>query len=79
MLIQSGENLRQGFALEALFDGRGMTLSDEDVEAAAARFFGGSPTADELRRTGRARLAESMAKRAAALSWLVETAVVKGA
>ena len=78
MLIQSGENLRQGFALEALFDGRGMTLADEDVESAAARFFGGSPTVDELRRTGRARLAESMAKRAAALSWLVDTAVVRG-
>ena len=28
MLIRSGENLRQGFALEALFDGRGMQLTD---------------------------------------------------
>lgn len=79
MLIQSGENLRQGFALEALFDGRAMELADADVEEAAARFFGGSPTADELRRSGRARLAESMAKRAAALRWLVDTAVVREA
>ncbi len=77
MLIQSGENLKQGFALEALFDGRGMTLGDEEIEKAAARFFDRELSVDDLRQTGRLRLAESMAKREKALGWLVETAIVR--
>lgn len=77
MLIQSGENLKQGFALEALFDGRGMTLSDEEIERAAARFFARELSVDDLKRTGRLRLAESMAKREKALGWLVDTAIVR--
>lgn len=76
--IQSAENLRQGFALEALFDGRGMSLSDEDLEYACEQAFG-KETYDRalLERTGRFSLVESSAKRMVALNWLADTAVVR--
>ena len=77
LLIQSGEGLKQGFALEALFDGRGMSVDDADVEDAGRRFFGeGAGSLDDLRRSGRYKLALSMAKRARAMAWLVQTATV---
>lgn len=79
MLIKSGENLRQGFALEALFDGRGMQFGDADLRLACEQAFGkGSYDAETLRRSGRYRLVKSFAKRMVALNWLVDTAVVKG-
>lgn len=77
MLIKSGENLKQGFALEALFDGRNMEITDAEIEEAGTRFFGRDETVDDLKRGGRYRLAESMAKREKALKWLVETAIVE--
>lgn len=79
MLVRSGENLRQGFALEALFDGRGMRMTDADRERAWGHAFGrGSYDAEELRRSGKYPLVESAAKRMVALNWLVDTAIVKG-
>ena len=54
-----------------------MTLGDEEIEKAAARFFDRELSVDDLRQTGRLRLAESMAKREKALGWLVETAIVR--
>ena len=79
MLIKSGENLRQGFALEALFDGRGMQLTDADLKRACAHAFGrGSYDAAELKRAGKYPLVESAAKRMVALNWLADTAVVRG-
>lgn len=77
LLIQSGENLRQGFALEALFDGRGMTLSEEELRYACEQAFGpGSYDPEALRRSGRMELVESSAKRMAALNWLADTAII---
>ena len=79
MLIKSGENLRQGFALEALFDGREMHLEDEDLECAFHQAFG-SDAFDkiELEKSGKLRIVERSAKRIAALNWLADTAVVRG-
>ncbi|WP_417144192.1 trigger factor [Raoultibacter massiliensis] len=77
MLIRSGESLRQGFALEALFDGRGMELVRGDLETAHAKLFGSeSFDEEELRKSGRFHLVEGAAKRIKAISWLVETAEV---
>ncbi len=76
MLIQSGESLKQGFALEALFDGRSMELTDEEISDAAARFFGDRDDVETLERKGRLKLVQSMAKRSKAMAWLVETANV---
>ena len=79
LLIKSGENLRQGFALEALFDARGMELSEEDLQLACEEAFGaGSYDPEALERTGRRRVVEGAAKRIAALNWLADTAVVRG-
>lgn len=79
MLIKSGENLRQGFALEALFDGRGMQLGDADLRLACEQAFGeGTYDVETLCRSGRYRLVESSAKRMVALNWLADTVVVKG-
>ncbi|MBX9035419.1 trigger factor [Gordonibacter massiliensis (ex Traore et al. 2017)] len=79
MLIKSGENLRQGFALEALFDGRGMQLSEKDLAYACEEAFGpGSYDPVLLERTGKRRVVESAAKRMVALAWLADTAVAKG-
>lgn len=78
MLIKSGENLRQGFALEALFDGRGMQLAESDLRFSCEQAFGpGSFDEPELRRTGRYALVESAAKRMRALNWLADTATVR--
>lgn len=79
LLIKSGENLRQGFALEALFDARGMELAEDDLRLACEEAFGaGSYDPETLERTGRRRVVEDAAKRIAALNWLADTAVVKG-
>ncbi|MEC4272665.1 trigger factor [Adlercreutzia sp. R25] len=79
MLIQSGENLRQGFALEALFNGRGMKLTEAELKYACEQAFGpGSYDEEALQRTGRMALVESSAKRMAALNWLADTAIIKG-
>ncbi|WP_172135494.1 trigger factor [Adlercreutzia sp. ZJ473] len=79
MLIKSGENLRQGFALEALFDGRDMRLTEEDLRFSCEQAFGaGSYDPEALRRTGRFALVESSAKRMRALNWLADTATVRG-
>lgn len=78
MLIRSAENLRQGFALEALFEGREMEISDTDLERACEQAFGrDSYDLNELRQSGKHRLVESAAKRIVALKWLVDTAIVK--
>lgn len=77
--IQSAENLRQGFALEALFDGREMSLSERDLEYASEQAFGkGSYDRGMLERTGRFRLIEQAAKRMVALNWLADTVIVRG-
>lgn len=78
MLVKSAENLRQGFALEALFDGRDMQLSPDDLREACRHAFGTeSFDKEEYERTGKYRLVESAAKRMVALRWLVDTAIVK--
>lgn len=78
LLIKSGENLRQGFALEALFDGRGMQLAETDLQYACTEAFGvGSYDPEALKRTGKFHLVESSAKRMVALNWLADTAIVK--
>lgn len=80
MLIKSGENLRQGFALEALFDGRGMAVTDEDVLYAYEQMFGKRDcTVGALRASEKYPVVERSAKRMVALNWLADTAVVKGA
>ena len=80
MLIKSGENLRQGFALEALFDGRGMAVTDEDVLYAYEQMFGKRDCAvGALRASEKYPVVERSAKRMVALNWLADTAVVKGA
>ena len=77
--IKAAENLRQGFALEALFDGRGMSLAESDLAYACEQAFGkGSYSPEELKGTGKFRLVESAAKRMVALNWLADTAIVKG-
>ena len=77
--IKAAENLRQGFALEALFDGRGMNLAESDLAYACERAFGkGSYNPEELKGTGKFRLVESAAKRMVALNWLADTAIAKG-
>lgn len=77
--IKAAENLRQGFALEALFDGRGMSLAESDLAYACEQAFGkGSYDPEELKGTGKFRLVESAAKRMVALNWLADTAIVKG-
>ncbi|WP_102378284.1 hypothetical protein [Raoultibacter timonensis] len=77
MLIRSGESLRQGFALETLFEGRGMTLSDKDIEAACVRLLGSDSCDEEaLQSSGKHRVVEEAAKRMKAIGWLVETAEV---
>ena len=79
MLIKSGENLRQGFALEALFDGRGMHVTEEDLKCAFQQAFGsGAFDKGELEKTGKLRIVERAAKRMVALNWLADTAVVRG-
>jgi trigger factor len=76
-LIKAGEGLRQGFALEALFDGRAMQFVDGDLENACARLFTSVPYNEEqLKEKGKFHLVESAAKRIRAISWLVDTAVV---
>ena len=78
MLIQSVENLRQGFALEALFDGRGMEVTDADIKFAFVQAFGEeSYDMDSLKKSGKFRLVEDSAKRIVALNWLAETAKIK--
>ncbi|MBQ3106642.1 MAG: hypothetical protein IJC51_04145, partial [Eggerthellaceae bacterium] len=78
MLVKAGENLRQGFALETLFDGREMALEPGDLAEAARRLFGMDRFDEgELRASGRYHLVEGAAKRMKAISWLVDTAVVK--
>lgn len=78
MLVKSAENLRQGFSLEALFDGRDMQLSSDDLREACRHAFGtDSFDKEEYERTGKYRLVESAAKRMVALRWLVDTAIVK--
>lgn len=76
--IQSAENLRQGFALEALFDGRDMSLSERDLACACEEAFG-KDSYDHafLEKTGRLHLIEDAAKRMVALNWLADTAIVK--
>lgn len=77
MLIKSGENLRQAFALETLFDGRNMTFDPGDLEDAYKRVFGKSDyDEDDLKSSGKFGLVESAAKRVKALNWLVDTAVI---
>ena len=79
ILIKSGENLRQGFALEALFDGRGMHVTEEDLKCAFQQAFGsGAFDKGELEKTGKLRIVERAAKRMVALNWLADTAVVRG-
>lgn len=77
MLVQSGENLRQAFALEALFDGREMLLEVQDLKAAYRHLFGDGEYDEEgLRQSGKYHLIESAAKRIKALAWLVDTAEI---
>ena len=78
MLIKSGENLRQGFALEALFDGRGMALSDDDLAYACREVFGnGACSVEDLKASGKYAVVERSAKRMVALNWLADTSLVK--
>lgn len=78
MFIKSGENLRQGFALEALFDGRNMKITDRDLKYACDQAFGkDSYDSSTLRQSGRFRLVENSAKRMVALNWLTDTVVLK--
>lgn len=80
MLIKSGENLRQGFALEALFDGRTMVLADDDLLYAYEQMFGKRDcSVPELRASEKYPVVERSAKRMVALNWLADTAIVKEA
>ena len=78
ILAKCGEGLRQAFALEAFFDGKGWELTDEDRKDAYIKLFGNSKPYDEgvLNRTGKLHLVEQAAKRVKAITWLVQTAKV---
>ena len=78
MLVKAGENLRQSFALEELFDGRDdLELTDDDLKNAHLQLFR-KPLDDvaELSTNGKLSVVESAAKRIKALTWLVDTATV---
>ncbi len=78
ILAKCGEGLRQAFALEALFDGKGWELTEEDRKDAYVKLFGNSKPYDEgvLNRTGKLHLVDQAAKRVKAITWLVQTAKV---
>ena len=78
LLVKSGENLRQAFALEELFDGRDdLVLTDDDLKNAHLQLFK-QPLEDvaDLEKNGKSAVVEAAAKRIIALSWLVDTATV---
>lgn len=78
MLVKAGENLRQGFALEALFDGLDMRFEQGDLEEAGKRLLGlETVSEDSLKRLGKLHLVESAAKRMRSIAWLANTAVVR--
>ena len=77
MMLNARRVLRQGLALDALFEGRGMQLADEDIDEFLESMAPGN--AGRLRREmeegGRMYVVEEGARRAKAHKWLVETAV----
>lgn len=76
--VRAAENLRQGFALETLFDGRGMELSQNDMSMCAKEIFDDDNFSEsQYKKQGKLPLVESAAKRMVALNWLVDTAKVK--
>lgn len=78
MLIKSAENLRQGFALEALFDGRHMKLTDSSLQYSYKEMFRcDAPAISDLKKSEKYHLVQRAAKRMIALNWLVDTATIK--
>ena len=78
MLMRSGIALKQGLALETLFEAKKLELLNEDIEAALKDsfpdYYGYSQ--ERLKEIGLWFLIEKAAKRIAAIRWLTETAVL---
>jgi len=78
MLVRSGEMLRQGLALETLFQEAGLELTDDDIQDTLRTGFGKYQklSMDELRKNGLLALIETAAKRKKALKTLLDTAEI---
>lgn len=74
---RASDSLRRAIALDALFEQRGMILSEDDIADALASL--GRPDTAEAKRdcilAGKMHVVEEAARRAKAHRWLVETAV----
>ncbi len=77
VMMQARESLRQGLALDALFDHLGMELDDADIARALEELAPGH--AEEAKAAFQANdawfIVQTMARRQCAHAWLVETAV----
>lgn len=76
MMLEGRRALRQGFALDALFRGRNMKLTDEDVFALLTQMAPGreEQLLEEMRANGRMHVVEEEARRNKAHQWLLDTA-----
>ena len=77
MMLEARRSLRQGFALDALFEGRHMQLTDDDVDAFLETMAPGNAQRlrQEMEETGRMYVVFDEARRAKAHQWLVDTAL----
>ena len=78
MMLEARRVLRQGFALDALFEGREMELTDDDIHQFLSGMAPGREDElyDEMVANGRRHVVEEEARRDKAHRWLMETAKV---
>lgn len=76
MMMEARRALRQGFALDALFRGRGMELTDEDIHAYLSTMAPGreDELLKEMKAAGRTYVVTEEARRHKAHQWLLDTA-----
>lgn len=76
MMLEARRGLREQLALEALFRGRGMVLSDEDIHAYLSTIAPGKEERllEEMKATGRYHVVTEGARIRKAHQWLMDTA-----
>lgn len=81
LLMETRENLVQGYALDAVFQHEGLTLSDEDMDTACSALNPQDPKAvyEQMMQSGRGFALREMAERMKASRWLVEHANIETA
>ena len=80
MMMQAREMLVQGFALDAVFQHEGLSLTEEDLEAACAAInpsMNPKQVRKQFEQTGRGFALRESAERLKANKWALDRAIVR--